>query len=86
MYITVVHEITDPSAFWGATQEAMTQPMPEGVALHNVLPSTDGSHAVCLWQTPSLDTVREMVEPLVGQVSKNDYHEVDSANARGLPA
>jgi hypothetical protein len=86
MYITVVHEITDPSTFWGAAQEAITQPMPEGVSLHGVLPSTNGSHAVCLWEAPSVDAVREMVESLVGQVSKNDYHEVDSANARGLPA
>ncbi|PVZ11129.1 hypothetical protein [Actinomycetospora cinnamomea] len=86
MYITVVHEITEPSTFWSAAQEAMSQPMPEGVALHGVFPSSDGTHAVCLWEAPDQQAVREMVESVVGQVSKNDYHEVDAVNAVGLPA
>jgi hypothetical protein len=84
MYVVAKHEISDPARFWTAAQEA-TGKIPQGVKLHHVLPNTDGSAAVCLWEAGSLDTVRELVESAVGEVSRNEYYEVDCKNAVGLP-
>jgi hypothetical protein len=84
MYVVAKHQISDPARFWAAAQEA-TPRIPEGVTLHSVLPNTDGSAAVCLWEAGSLDAVRDLVESAVGAVSRNEYYEVDSKNAMGLP-
>ena len=84
MYIVAKHEISDPAKFWAAAQEA-TPSIPEGVKLLQVLPSTSGSSAFCLWQAESLDVVKNLVESSVGAVSTNDYYEIDSGNAVGLP-
>jgi hypothetical protein len=84
MYVVAKHEISDPARFWAAAQEA-TPNIPEGIKLHYVLPNTGGSAAVCLWEAGSLDAVRDLVESAVGEVSRNEYYEVDSNNAMGLP-
>jgi hypothetical protein len=84
MYVVAKHEISDPARFWAAAQEA-TPRIPEGVTLHYVLPNSEGSAAVCLWEAGSVEAVRDLVESTVGEVSRNEYYEVDSKNAVGLP-
>jgi hypothetical protein len=84
MYVVAKHEISDPARFWAAAQEAAPN-IPEGIKLHYVLPNTGGSAAVCLWEAGSLDAVRDLVESAVGEISRNEYYEVDSDNAMGLP-
>jgi hypothetical protein len=39
-----------------------------------------------LWEAPSIEKVRDFVEPLLGKVSKNEYIPIDAANSMGLPA
>ena len=41
---------------------------------------------MCLWEAGSLDAVRDVVEGTVGDVSDNEYFEVNEQNAQGLPA
>ena len=82
MYVVAIHDISDPEKFWGAVQAA---PIPEGMALHSTLPNSDGTRAVCLWEADSTDSVRDLVEGTVGQASRNDFFEVESKNAMGLP-
>jgi hypothetical protein len=85
MYVVAKHQISDPAKFW-ATANAAADKIPAGTRLHYVLPSTDGSSAVCLWEGSSVGAVRELVESVVGDVSQNEYFEVDAKNAMGLPA
>jgi hypothetical protein len=84
MYIVARHQISDPEKFWATAQEAVAN-LPHGVKLHYTLPNTEGSAAVCLWEADSVDIVKNLVDSTVGQVSKNEFYEVDSKNAVGLP-
>ena len=82
MYIVVQHTISDPAKFWEVAKQAQ---LPEEVKLHSTFPNTDGSKAVCLWEAKNLETVKNLLEEAVGQVSTNDYFEVETQNAIGLP-
>jgi hypothetical protein len=37
------------------------------------------------WESDSLDTLRDSLEPLVGDAADNTYFEVDAGFAVGLP-
>jgi hypothetical protein len=84
MYIVVKHNISNPAKFWETAPAAMPT-LPNGVKLHSTLPNHEGSNAVCLWEANSIDAVKEAIEPLLGQMSKNEYFEVDAKKAIGLP-
>jgi hypothetical protein len=82
MYVSVIHTISDPQRFWSAAEGGE---LPEGVALHSSFPNPDGSKAACLWEGDSVDAVKDVIESTVGEVSSNDYFEVDAEKAQGLP-
>ena len=87
MYITAIHQITDPEQFW-QTARAVTPPVgefPPGITLHNTFANPDGTKAVCLWQAETVDQVRDLVDSAVGQFSQNEYFEVSKETALGLP-
>ena len=84
MYVVAIHAIDDPKTFWEAAR-AVTAELPEGTTLHSAIPNEDGSRAVCLWESGSVDTVRGIVEGAAGHVSKNEYFDVNAENAIGLP-
>lgn len=81
MLVVAIHSISDPERFFGGQLD-----LPEGVSLNSVLPNGDGSRAVCLWEADSAATVEELVEGAAGEISDNEYFEVDVDNAQGLPA
>jgi hypothetical protein len=82
-YIIAIHDISDPDRFWGATDPSL---IPPGIALHATYPRGDGSRAVCLWEADSVDTVRDLVESVTGDASRNEFFEADPQHtgARGL--
>ena len=82
MYIVVEHTVHDPEAFGAATASAE---IPPHLTLHHSLPKADGTQAVCLWEGPSVDAVRDYVEGGVGHLSDNAYFAVDTERAMGLP-
>lgn len=87
MYITAIHQITDPEKFW-QTVRAHTPPaagLPAGVVLHATFANGDGTKAVCLWQAKTVDTVRDLVDSALGQFSRNEFFEVSKETAVGLP-
>ena len=84
MYIVVKHNISNPAKFWETAQAAMLA-LPKDMKLHSTLPNHDGSNAVCLLEANSIDAVKEAIEPLLGQISRNEYFEVDAKKAIGLP-
>jgi hypothetical protein len=85
-YIVAIHDVSDPDRFWGGAAEALAQ-LPPAVTLHVTYPQQDGSRAVCLWEAPSVDAVREVVDGAAGDFSRNEYFEVDPRHpgVRGLP-
>jgi hypothetical protein len=82
MHVIAIHSISDPDRFWGA---ADSTEIPEGTTLRSALPNEDGSRAVCVWESDSLDSVKQLVEGTVGDVSNNEFFEVNEQNAQGLP-
>ena len=84
MYVTVIHDISDPDQFWGRSDQLAS--MPEGLQVRSSYPNDDGTRAVCLWEGDSEQAVKDAVEGLVGDVSTNEYFGVNPQNAIGLPA
>jgi hypothetical protein len=81
MHVIAIHSISEPERFF---ELSASTPVPEGMTLHSVLPSGDGSRAVCLWEADSVDSVRELVDGTVGETSANEFFGVDAENAQGL--
>jgi hypothetical protein len=82
IHVIAIHAISDPEKFWSAAADL---DLPQGTALHSAIPNQDGSRAVCIWESDSVGTVRDFVEGEVGDVSDNEYYEVNDKNAMGLP-
>ena len=83
MYVSVIHTISEPDPFWAAAEAGLDTP--EGVTLHSSYPNGDGSKAVCLWEGPSADAVRDFVDGAAGSYASNEYFEVNAERAQGLP-
>jgi hypothetical protein len=81
MYVIAIHSISDPKAFWGGQLD-----LPEGTTLQSALPNGDGTRGVCIFESDSVDTVRNLVESAAGQISTNEYFKVNAQNALGLPS
>jgi hypothetical protein len=50
-----------------------------------VLPSSDKTEAVCLWEAGSVDAVQEYLDSLTGEASENAYFQVSTERAIGIP-
>ena len=83
MYVVAIHAIDDPKAFW---EGAQALEIPEGTTLHSTSPNEDGTRAVCLWESDSVATVEAIIEGAAGDISTNEYFDVNEQNAMGLPA
>lgn len=81
VFVIVDHTIVDLE-FWTI---ARSMTIPEHLELHQIMPSSSQTRAVCLWQADSVDAVRDFIEPAVGHISRNGYFAVEAAHAVGLP-
>lgn len=79
MYVAVIHTISDPEMFWSMGG------FPEGVTFRATFPNSTGTRAVCLFEASSVETLRDVLEAAVGAVSENEYYEVSTQTAVGLP-
>jgi hypothetical protein len=77
MHVGVIHRISDPEAFEQAEQKALEAGLPEEFQLPVHAATPDHSTAICIWQGPSVDAVRDLVESVVGEYSENEYYEVE---------
>lgn len=86
-YVVAIHSISDPQRFWDSAVDALAQ-LPAGVVLRATYPASGGAKAVCLWEADSVDAVREVLDSGPGDLSTNEYFEVDTKHpgALGLPA
>ena len=86
MHVVVQHRITDSEKFFSANAEEVAGGGPPGVSGQQFFPSQDRSVAVCLWETPSIDALRDYLDPATAGMSANTYFEIDEERALGLPA
>ena len=84
MFVSVIHRINDFDGFF-ATASVIMDKMPSDLKLPQYFTTSDHSTAVCLWEAPSADRVKEFLEPVIGKYSSNEYSEVDTQYAAGLP-
>jgi hypothetical protein len=77
MQVSVIHRISDPEGFQQAEQQAMDAGLPEGFSLPVHAATPDHTTAICIWDGPSVDAVRALVESVVGEYSENEYFEME---------
>jgi hypothetical protein len=77
MHVGVIHHIADAQGFEEAEQRALEAGLPEGFHLPVHAEAPDHSTAICIWEGPSVDAVRDLVESVVGEYSRNEYLEVE---------
>jgi len=82
MFVSVIHRISDPDAFFEMARSVV---IPEDLRLPQTISTADRSTTICLWEAPSVERVREFLEPLTASVCKNEYAEVDPGLSLGLP-
>jgi hypothetical protein len=89
MHAVIHHTINDSAKWEQSSQRIMSlieqRRLPKGLRALEYLPSVDGRKAVCVWETDSLNTLREFVDRETGGAARNDYFEVKVENAIGLP-
>lgn len=83
MFIAIVHEIHDPTKFQQCAEEVF--PLPEDLHVHYFLPATDLSQAVCLYEAPSVDRLRDYIDGTLRDASTQYYFPVADQHAMGLP-
>ena len=76
MYVTAIHRISDPAGFTNAEDEAIAAGLPDGFSLPIHAATQDHEVGVCIWEGPSVEAVRELVESVVGPFSQNEYFEM----------
>ena len=84
MFVVVQHDIMNADAFFG-TAESVVNNTPKDLRTVQFFPSNDRKRAVCLWEAPSVDSVKEYLEAKISSSSRNTYYAVESKMAMGLP-
>ena len=77
MHVGVIHRISDPQGFQQAEQQAIEAGLPEGFGLPVHAGTPDHTLGICIWDGPSVDAVRDLVESVVGKYSENEYYEME---------
>ena len=90
MFVAIHHTITD-SKKWEEVGKKLEPLMerggfPKGVRPLFYLPSTDGRRADCVWETDSVDSLKQFLTPYVAGASKDEYFQVNTELAMGIPA
>jgi hypothetical protein len=85
MHVVVQHRITDPEKFSSMDAAEVGGGGPPGTQVRQFFPYKDGSAAICLWETGSIDALRGYLDPATAGVTENAYFEVDGEHAMGLP-
>ena len=75
-YVTAIHRVSDPTGFTKAEDEAVAGGLPDGFSLPIHAATHDHGVGVCIWEGPSVEAVRELVESVVGPFSQNEYFEM----------
>jgi hypothetical protein len=89
MHVSIHHVITDPQKWEQVTQKMMQLveqgQLPQGLKALMYLPGTDGRKADCLWEATSVDALRNFLDRAIGTAARNEYFQINSQAAFGLP-
>jgi hypothetical protein len=89
MHVGIQHTINDAQKWEQNTQKLMTKvnagDIPAGMKPLLFIPATNKKTTVCVWEGDSVDSVRKFVDSETGTAARNEYFEVDTKNAVGLP-
>ena len=89
MHVSVHHNITNPQQWEQVTQKMKTAleqgKIPSGLKALMYLPSADGRKADCLWEAQSVEMLRSFLDREIGTAASNDYSQINTQSAFGLP-
>jgi len=83
MFIAITHEIHDPEKFQACAEEVF--PLPADLHVHHFFPASDLAQAVCLYEAPSVDELKDYIDGTLKDASTQRYFPVAEAHAIGLP-
>jgi len=90
MHAVIRHSINDPAKWEQVTRNIMSMieqgRLPKGVKPLEYLPSVDGRKADCVWEAETLDALRQFLDRETGTAARNEYFEVNTSAAIGLPS
>lgn len=73
------HNIIDPQKFEEAVEEAIKSELPsEKFALLRMYINEQSTKCFCLWEAPSINELKKIIEPVNRGYSNNEYWEVES--------
>jgi hypothetical protein len=86
MHVVAQHRILDRERFASMDPKDIALGGPPGVRALTFYPATDASAVICLWEAPSVEAVRDYLDPVTAGVAENSYFAVEESAAIGLPA
>lgn len=84
MQVVVHHRVIDRERFLAADPQGIAAGAPPGAKVRQFLPARDASAADCLWESESLDALREYLDAATRGFCQNTYFELASESALGL--
>jgi hypothetical protein len=86
MIIVVNHKVNTPGEFWAAAQKSLPELPVAGVTkIMQVLPNKDMTTATCIWEADSIEQLDAYLRSKVFAWSTEEYYELNTAAAMGLP-
>ena len=89
MHVSVHHIITDTQKWEQVTKNMMAAVeqgrLPQCLKALMYLPGADGRKADCLWEAQSVDTLKHFLDPQIGTAAWNEYFQINTGAAFGLP-
>ena len=85
MHVVVHHRVIDRERFLATDPQDIAAGAPPGAEVRQFLPARDASGADCLWESESLDAIRDYLDVATRGMCQNTYFEVASESALGLP-
>ena len=76
MILLVQHDITNKEKFMSITTAGA--PPSDTFKVIAFLPAVSQPTATCIWEAPDAASLKNFLEPILGDSSKNTYIEVDS--------
>ena len=86
MHVVVHHRIVDRQKFLATDPQDIAANAPPGARVRQFLPARDASAADCLWESVSLDALRDYLDEATHGICQNTYFEVAPESALGLPS
>jgi hypothetical protein len=89
MQVGIHHVINDPQKWEQTKQSVMSKiqsgTLPPGLKPVLLVPGTNRKVTFCIWEADSIEDVRRFIDRESGSAARNEYFEVDTKNAIGLP-